>query len=103
VVQKIRWTMLLIGVVILLTAMVQNSETTPLKLFFYQTELPVSVLLLATSATSFLLGAITVGRILKRSAQAKLTRAKLTPAKLVPAKPPEKEKTVPAEPKTTTG
>jgi len=100
--------MLLIGVVILLTAMVQNSETTLLKLFFYQTELPVSVLLLATSATSFLLGAITVGRILKRSAQAKLTRAeltraKLTPAKLVPAKPPEKEKTVPAEPKTTTG
>jgi len=100
--------MLLIGVVILLTAMIQNSENTTLKLFFYQTEMPVSVLLLATSATSFLLGAITVGRILKRSAQAKLTRAeltraKLTPAKLVPAKPLEKEKPVPAEPKTTTG
>jgi uncharacterized integral membrane protein len=87
--QKIRWTILLIGVVILLTAMIQNSATTTLKFFTYQTQLPVSVLLLTTSATSFLLGAITAGRMLKRS----------TRAKLVPAKP--LEKTMPEAPKTT--
>ena len=91
--QKIRWTILLIGVVILLTAMIQNSETTTLKLFIYQTKLPVSVLLLATSAVSFLLGAITVGRMLSRSAR----------ARLAPAKSPEKEKPLAAEPKATTG
>jgi len=96
--QKIRWIILLIGVVILLTAMIQNSETTTLKLFIYETKLPVSVLLLATSAVSFLLGAITVGRMLRRSA-----RAKLAPAKLAPVKTPEKEKSAPAESKTTTG
>ena len=82
--QKIRWAILLLGVVILLAAMIQNSANTTLKLFFYETQLPVSVLLLVTSATSFLIGAITTGRMLKRAAKAKQVAEKTKP----PAEPP---------------
>jgi uncharacterized integral membrane protein len=69
--QKIRWAILLLGIIVLLAAMIQNSENAQLKLFFYETQLPVSVLLLVTSAVSFLIGAITTGRMLKRSAKLK--------------------------------
>lgn len=69
--QKIRWAILLLGVMVLLAAMIQNSENAPLQLFFYKTQLPISVLLLVTSAVSFLIGAITTGRMLKRSGKAK--------------------------------
>jgi uncharacterized integral membrane protein len=73
VMQKIRWAILLIAIVVLLAAVVQNSANAPLKLFFYKTELPVSVLLLVTAAISFLLGALTTSRMLRRSAKAKAT------------------------------
>jgi uncharacterized integral membrane protein len=73
VMQKIRWAILLLGIVVLMAAMIQNSATAPLKLFFYETELPVSVLLLVTAAISFLIGAITTGRMLRRAAKAKAT------------------------------
>lgn len=69
--QKIRWTILLLGIIVLLAAMIQNSDNVPLQLFFYKTQLPISVLLLVTSAVSFLIGAITTGRMLKRSGKAK--------------------------------
>jgi uncharacterized integral membrane protein len=87
VMQKIRWAILLLGIVVLLAAMIQNSTTAPLKLFFYETELPVSVLLLVTAAISFLLGAITTGRMLRRSARAKAT----------PPATPEKQSLVPSQ------
>jgi uncharacterized integral membrane protein len=80
--QKIRWAILLLGIIVLLTAMLQNSGNVPLKLFFFETQLPVSVLLLVTAAVSFLIGAITTGRMLKRSAKSKPV--------VVPEKPVEK-------------
>ena len=69
--RKIRWGIVLLGVIVLLAAMIQNSDQVLLKLFFYQTQLPISVLLFTTSAVSFLLGAIATGRMLKRPAHAK--------------------------------
>jgi uncharacterized integral membrane protein len=71
VMQKIRWTILLTGVVVLLAAAVQNSENVLLKLFFYETQLPVSVLLLVTSTVSFLIGAFTMGRLIRQRTKGK--------------------------------
>jgi uncharacterized integral membrane protein len=85
VMQKIRWAILLLGIVVLLAAMLQNSTTAPLKLFFYKTDLPISVLLLVTAAVSFLLGALTTGRMLRRSARAQAATEK--PVEKLPEKP----------------
>lgn len=85
--QKIRWAILLIGVIVLLAAAVQNSENVLLKLFFYETQLPVSVLLLVTSTISFFLGAFTMGRLLRKSSKANSSKANPKPA---PEKPAEK-------------
>jgi|GEM_PF-1556777 len=78
--QKIRWAILLIGVIVLLAAAIQNSENVPLKLFFYETQLPVSVLLLVTSTISFFLGALTMGRLLRKSSKANPKPAPEKPA-----------------------
>jgi len=64
--QKIRWSILILGVIVLLAAMLQNSGPVTLKLFFFETAMPISVLLLATSVTSFLVGGLTIGRMLRR-------------------------------------
>jgi uncharacterized integral membrane protein len=69
--QKIRWEILILGIVVLLTAIVQNSAPVTLTFFRYQAQLPISVLLLVVSVTSFLVGAITTGRILRRREAAK--------------------------------
>ena len=62
--QNIRWAFLILGVLVLIAVMVQNSHPVILRLFFFETELPASILLLATSVLSFLLGALTTGRML---------------------------------------
>lgn len=64
--QKIRWSILIFGVIVLLAAMLQNSGPLTLKLFFFETAIPISVLLLATSVISFLVGGLTIGRMLRR-------------------------------------
>ena len=62
--QNLRWAILILGVLVLIAVMVQNSEPVTLKLFFFETQLPTSTLLLATSVLSFLIGALTTGRML---------------------------------------
>jgi len=69
--QKIRWAILLIGVIVLLAAVVQNSENVDLKLFYFQTTFPISVLMLVTATVSFFIGAITRGRWIKQSSRSK--------------------------------
>lgn len=64
--QKIRWSILFLGVIVLLAAMLQNSGPVTLKLFFFETAIPISVLLLSTSVISFLVGGLTIGRMLRR-------------------------------------
>jgi H+/Cl- antiporter ClcA len=56
--QKIRWLLVILGVVVLLTAMIQNSAPLTLKLFFFETTLATSILLLTTSSISFLVGGL---------------------------------------------
>jgi uncharacterized integral membrane protein len=64
--RKIRWAILILGILCLTAAMLQNSHLVLLKLFFFETKLPTSTLLLATSVISFLLGALTLGRMMRR-------------------------------------
>ncbi len=82
--QKIRWAILLLGIIVLLAAMIQNSDNAQLRLFFYETQLPVSVLILVTAAVSFLIGAITTGWMLKRSAKAKTVEVAEKPVETPP-------------------
>ncbi len=65
--RKIRWFISILGVIVLLAAMIQNAEPTTLKLFAFETRLPTSILLLATSVTSFLIGGLVVGRLMRIS------------------------------------
>ncbi len=69
--QKIRWAILILGIIVLMTAIVQNSDPVALKFFRYQADLPTSVLLLVVSVVSFLFGAATTARILRRREAAK--------------------------------
>lgn len=64
--QKIRWGILILLIVVGLAIVLQNSEMVTLKLFWYETQLPTSTLLLVASAASFLLGAVTTHRMLRR-------------------------------------
>jgi len=84
--QKIRWAILILGVIVLMTAIIQNRDPVTLTFLVYNTEMPTSILLLVTSVTSFLLGAITTGRILRRRDAAK--KLANSPAKSVPAPTP---------------
>ncbi len=72
--RKIRWGILLIGVIVLMAAMIQNSDSIPLKLFFYERTMPVSVLILATAVISFLAGAWTISRVHRRNAKEALLK-----------------------------
>lgn len=56
--QKIRWLLVVLGVIVLLAAMIQNSDPLTLKLFFFETTLATSILLLTTSSISFLVGGL---------------------------------------------
>ncbi len=94
--QKIRWLTLLFGVVLLMAAMYQNSETATVKLFAFEAALPKYVLLFVSVALGFLLGAITTGRMLRRSARSKAAAEKSpgSPATKQSVKPTEE----PSEP-----
>ena len=56
--QKIRWLLVILGMIVLLAAMIQNSDPLTLKLFFFETTLATSILLLTTSSISFLVGGL---------------------------------------------
>lgn len=69
--QKIRWLVVILGAIVLVTAMLQNSEPTTLKLFVFEKAVPTSILLLATSVVSFLVGGLVFHRAFRRRDQAK--------------------------------
>ncbi len=77
--QKIRWAILILGIIVLMTAIIQNSDPVPLKFLVYEAQMPTSVLLLVVSVVSFLLGAATTGHVLRRREAAK--RLANSPAK----------------------
>ena len=69
--QKIRWLVVILGAIVLVTAMLQNSEPTTLKLFVFEKSLPTSILLLANSVVSFLVGGLFFHRAFRRRELAK--------------------------------
>ncbi len=69
--QKIRWILLVLGVVVALAIAIQNNDSTEIQLFFFRRSLPLSILVLSTTAIGFLLGAITSVLMLRRSEKGK--------------------------------
>ena len=64
--QRIRWVLLLLGIVIVMVLLFYNSDEVPVKLPLVEDrELPLSVLLMATTAIGFLLGAVMTARMLR--------------------------------------
>ncbi len=77
--QRIRWFLLLFGIVVVLVLSLYNSEIITVQIPFAEDrDLPLSMLLLATSAISFVFGAIMTGWMLRgrRKAVAAKERAK---------------------------
>ena len=64
--QRIRWFLLLLGIIVLLVLSLANKDPVPVKVpLVFETEMPLSMLLIATSAMSFVLGALMTGWMLR--------------------------------------
>lgn len=81
--QKIRWLLWLLGILLVVSLVVQNSESQEIDLLWMSQTLPLSVMLLVTTAVGFLLGALTTVTMLRSSKKAKKQAA-------AEAKTPEK-------------
>jgi len=63
--QKIRWFFLILAIAVMLAAMLQNNHDTNINLLWLEQTMPLSVLLLVTSAICFLLGAVVTASMLR--------------------------------------
>lgn len=63
--QKIRWFLLLVGVSVIVILAFQNSRSVEFDLLFFSGEYPLTLLLLACSAVSFVFGSLTTGWMLR--------------------------------------
>ena len=63
--QKIRWFLLLVGILVVVIIAVQNSRSVEIDLLFFRGTYPLTLLLLGTSAASFLFGALMTGWMLR--------------------------------------
>lgn len=82
-VQKIRWFLLILAIIVALAAALQNNDLVEVQLFFFSRSLPLSVILLSTTAVGFLAGALTTVLMLRRhktSEKTKANRKSATPA-----------------------
>jgi len=73
--QKIRWFFLLGGITIVVIIAFQNSRSVELDLLFFKGEYPLTMLLLASSAASFVFGALTTGWMLRSRSKAAVAKA----------------------------
>ena len=64
--QKIRWFLLVVGILMVVTISLQNRTPTQLNLLLFESTMPLTLLLLATSAASFIFGALTTVWMLRR-------------------------------------
>jgi uncharacterized integral membrane protein len=85
--QKIRWFLLITGVSVAVIIALRNQTPTTLDLLFFNSTIPLTLLLLATGAANFVFGALTTVWMLKKKEPAK---AKQEPQ---PAKPEQPAKT----------
>jgi len=58
VLQKIRWFLLLLGILLVVILAFQNNAPVELELLFFRGTYPLTLLLLATSAASFVFGSL---------------------------------------------
>ncbi len=64
--QRIRWFLLILGIIVLLVLGLANQTSVPVKMpLVFEAELPLSMLLAATAAISFVLGALMTGWMLR--------------------------------------
>jgi len=63
--QKIRWFFLILAIAVMLAAVLQNNHETKINLLWLEQTMPLSVLLLVTSAIGFLLGAVVTAAMLR--------------------------------------
>ena len=76
--QKIRWFIWILGIVLMLVVVLQNNDPTEVQLLWLEQSMPLSVMLLITTAVGFLLGALfTVSMIRKqpRASEEKASQA----------------------------
>lgn len=64
--QKIRWFLLIIAILLALTLTLQNNEGVPVRLLWMDREMPLSIMLASTTAVGFLVGALTTALMLRR-------------------------------------
>ncbi len=89
--QKIRWLLLLVGVSLIVIVAFQNSRSVELHVLFFSGQYPLTLLLLACSAASFVLGALTTGWMLRSRGRMKSKGDSTRPAKSSqPGKSPSK-------------
>lgn len=76
--QKIKFTLLILAIAFTLIVALQNTESTKIEILFYSLELPKTVLIMAAVAAGFLVGAFMTSRMLRRK-QAKSAKVKTSP------------------------
>ncbi|MEM9588843.1 MAG: LapA family protein [Planctomycetota bacterium] len=80
--QKIRWFLLLLGILIVVMVCLQNRDPVSLQLLFFEGEYPLTLMLLATSAASFVFGSLMTMWVMRAKKPAKHppAKTKATPA-----------------------
>ena len=63
--QKIRWFFLILVIVLVLVVVLQNNQEAEIHLLLHEQTLPLSVLLLSTTAVGFLFGALMTASMLR--------------------------------------
>ena len=87
--QKIRWFFLIAVIVLVLVVALQNNHQTQVHLLLHERSLPLSMLLLSTTAIGFLFGALITASMLRsgRKVAAEKKAKKVAPA-TVPTEEP---------------
>ena len=75
--QKIRWFFLVVGIVLVLALALQNNDSATVTLLWLQQPMPLSVLMLSTTAIGFLCGALLTASMLRNRKKTKETAPKL--------------------------
>ena len=87
--QKIRWFFLIAATVVALVLALQNNGPVEIQLLFLQQSLPLSMLMLSSTAVGFLLGALMTASMLRKRKGKKAKSA--TSASTTPAASPSSE------------
>ena len=70
--QRIRWFLVVLGIIVLLVLGLANQTSVPVKMpLIFEVELPLSMLLVTTSGISFVFGALMTGWMLRGRSESK--------------------------------